>query len=511
MKISENQRVLLGPPGTGKTTKLLNMVDEDLSRGLKASDIGFVSFTKKAVNEAKGRACTKFALKDSAFPNFRTIHSMCFNRLGLSKKDVVGDEHLKEFGGLIGHSFNGALTEQDGYPAGSSSGDQMLFLDNFARISGRSLRSVWEDTPCGLQWDILERFQDGYQEYKTKKNVMDFTDMLFAYISMCEPLQLSSVYIDEGQDLSWAQWKVLQHAFKDAEQITIAGDDDQSIYKWSGADTQTFLSLGGEKTILSQSYRLPKAVHAFANAIVQKISQRFDKPFSPTAEEGSVSFVPQFEHIELDPNETTLILVRNKYLLNRPLEWLHQQGVPYIGSNGYSSVRVGHIAAIRALEQLRQGKAVPAKALKVLYENMKVGEYLARGGKAKMQLAEDTVSFTLEELKKQFGLSKIGDWYDTLEGISNATKDYYYNILSNGYKLTERPKIHLSTIHAIKGGEADHVIVISDMASRSFDEYLKDPDSERRVAYVAVTRCKKRLTIMQPFTRMSFNYPAEAA
>jgi DNA helicase-2/ATP-dependent DNA helicase PcrA len=488
----------------------LNMIDADLSRGLRPEEIGFVSFTKKAISEAKTRACSKFSIKDSSLPNFRTIHGMCFNKLGLSKADVVGDEHLKEFGGLIGHQFSGALTEQEGYPQGASDGDQMLFLDNFARISGRPLRSVWEDTPSGIQWDTLERFQDGYQEFKTKKSVMDFTDMLFAYISMCEPLRLSSVYIDEGQDLSWAQWEVLKHAFADADTVTIAGDDDQSIYKWSGADTKTFLSLGGDKTILSQSYRLPKAVHAFANSIVKKIEHRFDKPFSPTAEEGSVSFVPQFEHIVLDPNETTLILVRNKYLLNRPLEWLHHQGIPYIGSSGYGSVRTAHITAIRALEQLRRGKAVLVKALKVMYETMKVGPHLERGGKAKIQLADDTVSFTIQELQAQFHLKELGDWYETLEGIPSATKDYYYNIMSNGYKLTERPKIQLSTIHGIKGGEADHVIVISDMAARSFDEYMKDPDSERRVAYVAVTRCKKRLTIMQPFSKLSFNYAAEA-
>jgi superfamily I DNA/RNA helicase len=511
MKISKNQRLLLGPPGTGKTTSLLNMIDDDLGRGLRPEEIGFVSFTKKAVSEAMGRACTKFSIKPANLPNFKTIHALCFNKLGLCKADVVGDEHLKEFGELIGHQFSGALTEQEGYPQGASDGDQMLFLDNFARISGRPLRAVWENTPSGIQWDTLERFQDGYQEYKTKKSVMDFTDMLFAYISMCEPLQLSSVYIDEGQDLSWAQWQVLKFAFSQSDMVTIAGDDDQSIYKWSGADTKTFLSLEGDKTILSKSYRLPKSVHAFANAIVQKIEHRFDKPFSPTEEEGAVSFVTQFEHLEINPEETTLILVRNKYLLSRPLEWLHHQGIPYVGSSGYSSVRTGHIAAIRALEQLRRGKAVPVKALKVMYENMKVGRYLERGGKAKMQLADDTVSFTLTELQAQFHLKELGDWYDTLEGIAAATKDYYYNILTNGYKLTERPKIQLSTIHGIKGGEADHVIIMSDMAARSFDEYMKDPDSERRVAYVAVTRSKKRLTIMQPFSRLSFNYPAEAA
>ena len=69
---------IYGPPGTGKTTTLLNKLDRLFARGVRPSDIAYLSFTNKAVNEAKARAekqfidCTEEDLK-----NFRTIHSFC--------------------------------------------------------------------------------------------------------------------------------------------------------------------------------------------------------------------------------------------------------------------------------------------------------------------------------------------------------------------------------------------------------------------------------------------------
>jgi DNA helicase-2/ATP-dependent DNA helicase PcrA len=85
---------------------------------------------------------------------------------------------------------------------------------------------------------------------------------------------------------------------------------------------------------------------------------------------------------------------------------------------------------------------------------------------------------------------------------------YMLKVLQHGQKLTEPTKIRLSTIHGAKGAQADHVIVLTDRAWRSFKEGERLPDDEARTWYVAVTRAKHKLTIVSDLlTYRSKNYP----
>ena len=83
--------IILGPPGTGKTTTLLNLVDQFIQDGIRPKQIGYFSFTKKAATEAATRAADKFGLdveNDLAF--FRTLHSYAFNQLGMTREKNDG-------------------------------------------------------------------------------------------------------------------------------------------------------------------------------------------------------------------------------------------------------------------------------------------------------------------------------------------------------------------------------------------------------------------------------------
>jgi len=64
--------IVLGPPGTGKTTKLLNLVEKYLSSGVAPDRIGYFAFTRRAATEAVERACLKFSFNKKQLPFFRT-------------------------------------------------------------------------------------------------------------------------------------------------------------------------------------------------------------------------------------------------------------------------------------------------------------------------------------------------------------------------------------------------------------------------------------------------------
>ena len=83
-------RKLFGPPGTGKTTRLLKYVKTFLKLGTPIDKIGYFAFTTKAANEAIDRMLdyhTAFERKD--LKHFRTLHSLAFNQLGMKKAQVM--------------------------------------------------------------------------------------------------------------------------------------------------------------------------------------------------------------------------------------------------------------------------------------------------------------------------------------------------------------------------------------------------------------------------------------
>lgn len=509
MRIADNQEVILGCPGTGKTTTILDRIEQDIKH-CPPEYIALVSFTKKAVGEAVNRVSSRFGFSRQRLPLFQTIHALCYRALGCQKSDLMTRENYSELGELLGYALNASISLEEGALVllDQDKGSKLLFVDNMARIMRRPLKEVWRDSDINIMWPELERFSKAYRKYKEQTGKLDFTDILDKYIENGKPVDAEIAYIDEAQDLSRIQWEVLQKCFSSCKKVVIAGDDDQSIFKWSGADLQTFLELQGEKTVLAHSYRLPAAVYNKAAAIVGRVKQRFDKPFTPATHTGKVGYVSTLDALKLDPQTKTMILVRNVYLLKDVYEFLKLRGFNFTGRGEYRAVDAEHVRAISTWESIRKGEAVPLDNVRNMYEFLRVGTVLSRGGKAALSKVDDKESeyFTWETLRDHYGLLDKPVWHKALLGIPLEKREYYISMLRRKQRLSGEPMIHVNTIHSVKGGEADHVVVLSDMSKRTYEEMQKDFCSEHRVAYVAVTRAKRDLTIVMPQGKYAYTY-----
>jgi DNA helicase II / ATP-dependent DNA helicase PcrA len=502
VRISSQQQVILGAPGCGKTTDLLSTMDEVLRSGVAPSQLAFVSFTRKAATEAMERAATKFAFRKSDLPFFKTLHSLTFQQLGLRSGQLLGFEDYRKLGDALGLKFSFAsdiAAELNG-----QTGDVVSFLESVSRSRLETLEETYAALGgFAVEWRILERYRRTLEHYKKTEGKIDFTDMLTLFVERGEPLPVEVAFIDEAQDLSKLQWQVCQLAFKNAEKVFIAGDDDQAIYNWAGADVDTFLALEGDVKVLEKSHRLPRKIHAITRAIASRISNRREKEFSCREEEGDIQYYTDVEYVDFSKGRF-MILSRNTRSLSAVEETIRKKGYAYVNKRG-SSVKENHITAIITWERLRDGKEVAeadAKStlelLKKTPENREHIEYL--------EARKSAQPIDAKELK----LTNMRLWHDELTGISIQDREYYLSILRNGEKLNAPPRIQISTIHAVKGGECENVVLLSDMSPRTYEGYIQHPDSEHRVFYVAVSRSSNTLHIIQPQTPRYYDFPRVA-
>ena len=146
------QNIVIGPPGTGKTTFLLSRIEEYLEDGVSPNRIAYLTFTRKAANEGLNRAVKKFGFDPDELPYFRTIHSLCYRWLNMKKADVIGKDDYRELGEILGERITGGFSSDDGIVKGSTVADQMLLLENTARSKGVPLMQQWKEASPDYSW-----------------------------------------------------------------------------------------------------------------------------------------------------------------------------------------------------------------------------------------------------------------------------------------------------------------------------------------------------------------------
>jgi DNA helicase II / ATP-dependent DNA helicase PcrA len=493
---------IFGPPGTGKTTMLLNKVNEALEQGIHPNEIAFLAFTKKASTEARERASSRFNLDPKTdLIYFRTLHSLALMQTSIKFENIMSDQHYRELSQTVGITLNGTRSKafDEDLPTAVSKKDPILGLINLARLKKTTLRDEYNKSSIDIPWNTIDYIDRSFLDYKHHMGLYDFTDMLEVFIkesANCCP-KFKVTFLDEAQDLSPLQWDLAHILDKNSERMYCAGDDDQAIYRWAGADVDQFISLDGGSETLEQSYRIPSSVHTLAENVAKRIHRRFPKTYLPRAEKGSVERINSLDNLDFS-HGNWLILSQAGYHLQSVASDLKSNGYLF-NYKGNRSIGEKLSNAVNGWEQLRKGKEVSGAVARKIYSYMSAGKHVQRGFK-KLPLLDDAEFVTLDGLIKNHGLlaEKQMIWSQAMDKIPETDRAYVTALLRRGEKFNASPRITVSTIHGSKGGEADNVVLLTDLSPAAENEMHINPDDMHRVFYVGVTRARQNLYIVDP-------------
>ena len=490
--------IILGPPGTGKTTTLLNLVDEFIQQGIRPKQIGYFSFTKKAATEAATRAADKFNLDiDNDLSNFRTLHSYAFNQLGMTKEKMMGRDDYKEFGEKCGIPIKIAkFSDSDGT---FNSDNEYLTIINTAAVKRIDLLEYYDSRQniLDIERNTLFLLAEELKRFKKEKGLKDFNDLLLDYIEKESTNSFKVLFIDEAQDLSLIQWEMVRKLWANAEKTYIAGDDDQAIFKWAGADVDHFIALKEEVNdikILDQSYRIPGGpIHELSQRIISQVQNRFDKKYKPREEQGVLKRYSDITQVDMSEGNW-LVLSSANHFLDDAKDLCELQGW-YYQFKGMNSVPLKLLLALNNWEHWRKGELLNHLEIKNIYEYL--GSNVLPGFQKGKTLHSDE-KYTMQDCKDKHGLIIDKVWYESFEGLDTITENYIRNMRANGETLNKNPRIIMSTIHGAKGGEADKVLLMQDLTNAALETFSYDPDELHRLFYTGATRAKRELHVLDP-------------
>ena len=481
-------RKIYGPPGTGKTTRLIKYAKTFYKLGTPLNKIGYFAFTTKAANEAINRMLDAYPrLQRKDLKHFRTLHSLAFNRLGMKKSEVMQDEHYEDIGRSLGIEVT---VYSDGHETtGFVDSDSEYFnIINAARIKGISVEEEYNTDMYSptLDKDLLKILKDEVKNYKDSFKLRDFTDMIekFNVSELCPKYDI--VFIDEAQDLSPIQWKMVDIIRENSTYIILAGDDDQAIYGWAGADVKKFQDIKSKKDIiLPQSHRVPKQIQTIANKILERIpdQRRIKKSWKARDEEGRVDYITSIEDAPLYEGDW-LILARTNDRLNKIKPLLRDMGI-YFQLKGRKSFKATLFRSILNYIRWQKGELLSLSEVKDVLEY------------SPLLVLDNPTEEKMYDLK-EFQFDSRAPWYDIFT-VDPEECLYIREMLRNGEKLSKDARVKLSTIHSAKGGEATNVLLILDNTKtirEATEKNLEKEDEENRVWYVGVTRTLQNLYVM---------------
>lgn len=493
--------IYVASAGTGKTTALLNILSKLLAH-TKPEKIAFTTFTNAGAKELAHRACLKFpALSEENFRYFRTLHSIAYRSIPYAP--MVSRSDLISYGMHSGYPITGAnaINKKDGNTNQRAGlGDHMLSLDSLMRskmITPSEIATTQEVTHFSP--NQIEDFSLKYRECRESLGKYDFTDMLEQFFVTVKqhPLNIEALLVDEAQDLSALQWAIVNEIAEHVNDYVIAGDDKQAIYAFNGGQPEILIEMEGERIVLDTSYRLPQSVLEYSEGIASKIRKKQDYTVESLKETGSVQRILGINQLDLSQG-TWFFLARNRSFLPWIEGELMKAGVLFDSDNAEAILSPGLLECIKQWKELRKGFSIPVTAAKEIYGYLKSGSGVKRGGKKMLNSLDDGEWVDKDDLMGTYGLRDIAPWADMFQ-LPDRTKDMLVPMDEKG-SLDEECRVRITTIHAVKGAEADNVVLMPDMTYFTETNYRNNPDDEHRVFYVGATRAKENLFLHAPLT-----------
>jgi len=438
---NSNIDIYYASAGVGKTTKLLDIVDQHIKAGVPIERIAFLTFTKKAAEVAKMRTSERFGIPLGRLENFRTIHSLCFKRCGAKMIQMMDRYKYKEFGDESGYDLSHInLNYAEGISWRDNNDTRLVALEQLYRNNPKYCEKITDN------FSDMIRYMTEYTKYRREHEVLDFTDLLENYIKNDFTEDVDVVCLDEMQDSTPLQWRVVFQAFRNAEHIYIAGDDKQAIYQFAGASPDVLVNMKGNQHILDTSYRVPSEILEFSNQIASEISVRSNAYCKAIKQGGEINYLTDINEIEYvselyAQGKTVFMLARNNKFLSKYVDFCKEHGIQY-------------------------------------------------------KYKGEPVFSSDEKFQFKYGMTELWSQEKLMFAMDCDSRGTFY----------DEPRVNISTIHSVKGDEADAVILMGDISKVVSQQMDIDEDTEHRSFYVGVTRAKERLYIIEPQTKIYYPY-----
>lgn len=565
VRATDGPILLLAVPGSGKTTTLIARLGYlVIGKGVSPETILTMTYTVAATGEMKDRFAKKFGSQYADKMNFKTINAVCasiirsYEWYGHKAFKLVSDE------GEISKILTGIwLNVCKKYPTESDIKElrmKITYVKN-QMVPKKELDSVTVSSSDGTI-SIKELYEE-YVRFMRDSSLMDFDDQLvFSYqILKKNPKILNRfqdkyqyICVDEAQDTSFIQHRIIQMLAEKSRNIFMVGDEDQSIYGFRAAYPKALLEF--ERTwkdakvlFIETNYRSTPEIVGTSMDFIRQNKKRRDKKmkaFNPSGAKIDILWaknrIQQFDmiaDIAHDATEPVTFLYRNNDTALPIIDTLDRSGIPYkvraVDSLFFTNIIYRDVMCIfRLALNPSDGEAFMQIYYKLgLYVKKAVAEEaVAMGGNILFGLKNQVGKYTkgkldsiIADFKKIPNLAPAnaidliyemgyGDYLEqhgidsfrlnimrTL-GVREKTipefikrLEYLQKVIRAGSK-TDNAKVLLSTIHSAKGLEYDNVVLV-DVADGVFPSNSKDTDieEEKRLFYVAMTRARKKLCI----------------